>query len=282
MTAVVLAAASALAYGVADFLAGLLSRRVHFAMVGLASQVGATAAVWVALPFLHGAGASPVTLGWGGASGVGGAIGSLLLYRGLGRGQMSVVSPLAAVGSAALPALAGIAFGERPSSLAVVGVVLALPALWLVARPAGGARTVTAAAVGDGLLAGVGFAILFIGLDRAGDRSGLWPVAAGSLVSLAVQVGYVAARRPVHAPDLRRARPDLLAAGGVGVISVAATVFYFLATHTGLLTVVAVLSSLYPAVTVVLAALVLHERTQRSQRTGLLLATVAVTLITIS
>jgi drug/metabolite transporter (DMT)-like permease len=275
VTAVVLGLASALAFGLSDFGAGLLSRRLHFAVVGLLSQLAATVVVWAALPWASGAGPGPAALAWGAASGLGAGVGSLALYRGLGRGRMSVVAPLSAVGGAALPVLAGVLMGERLSALGLLGVVLALPALWLVARapdPAGGPR---AAAVGDGLLAGAGFGLLFIGLQQAGHDSGLWPVAVGQLVSLAVQVVVTAGRRPPRPAGAWRVAGGL----GVGVLGAAATVAFFAATASGLLTVVAVLSSLYPAVTVLLAVLLLRERAGWGQRGGLVLAAVAVALV---
>ncbi|WP_345711154.1 EamA family transporter, partial [Kineococcus glutinatus] len=176
MTAVLLALASALAYGVSDFLGGVLSRRLHFALVGCAAQVAAVActAALLALPGTP----APRTgdLLWGAAAGVGSAVGSLALYRGLARGAMNVVAPLSAVGSAALPVLLGLALGERLPAAALVGVVLALPAIWLVSRSAGtGPAEAAGRGLGDGLLAGAGFALLFIGLERAGDGSGWWP-----------------------------------------------------------------------------------------------------------
>lgn len=281
MSAVLLALAAAVAFGVADFLAGVLSRRRHFSIIGLISQLSAAATVLAVLPWFSGAGPSAVALGWGVVSGLGGGVGSLALYRGLGHGQMNVVAPLSAVGGAALPALAGIALGERPSPLALAGIGLALPALWLVSRPTGGGSS-TAAGVRDGLLAGAGFAVLFIALDRAGDASGLWPLAAGQLASLLMVVGFVLVTR--------RSRPSAPTATGsavggallVGVLSVTATLLYFLATHAGLLTVAAVLTSLYPAVTVLLAAIVLRERTSRVQVVGLIAATAAVVLVTVA
>lgn len=290
MSAVLLALAAAVAFGVADFLAGVLSRRRHFSIIGLISQLSAGATVLAVLPWFSGGGPSAVALGWGVVSGLGGGVGSLALYRGLGHGQMNVVAPLSAVGGAALPALAGIALGERPSPLALTGIGLALPALWLVSRPTG-SGTSTAAGVRDGLLAGAGFAVLFIALDRAGDASGLWPVAVGQLASLLMVAGFVlVSRRTRPTAPGGPATPASPAATGsavggallVGVLSVTATFLYFLATHAGLLTVAAVLTSLYPAVTVLLAATFLRERTSRVQVVGLIAATAAVVLVTVA
>jgi uncharacterized membrane protein len=280
--AILLGLASAIAFGVSDYLAGVLSRRLHFTLVGLISQVSATALAWASLPWTGGPRPATAALTWGALSGIGGGVGSLALYRGLGRGKMSVVGPLSSVGAAALPALAGIALGDRPSPLAIGGVLLALPAIWLVAsssgRP-GGERAAGPSGVGDGLLAGAGFGLLFIGLARAGDGAGLWPVATGqltALVLLTVVVGVrLATTRPALPGGPRALLPPLL----VGCLSVTATLLYFLATHSGLLTIVAVLASLYPGITVLLAWLLLGERITRVQRAGLALCAVAVVAI---
>jgi uncharacterized membrane protein len=280
--AILLGLASAIAFGVSDYLAGVLSRRLHFTLVGLISQVSATALAWASLPWTGGPRPATAALAWGALSGIGGGVGSLALYRGLGRGKMSVVGPLSSVGAAALPALAGIALGDRPSPLAIGGVLLALPAIWLVAsssgRP-GGERAAGPSGVGDGLLAGAGFGLLFIGLARAGDGAGLWPVATGQLTALVLLtvVGGVrlATTRPALPGGPRALLPPLL----VGCLSVTATLLYFLATHSGLLTIVAVLASLYPGITVLLAWLLLGERITRVQRAGLALCAVAVVAI---
>ena len=280
--AILLGLASAIAFGVSDYLAGVLSRRLHFTLVGLISQVSATALAWASLPWTGGPRPATAAMAWGALSGIGGGVGSLALYRGLGRGKMSVVGPLSSVGAAALPALAGIALGDRPSPLAIGGVLLALPAIWLVAsssgRP-GGERAAGPSGVGDGLLAGAGFGLLFIGLARAGDGAGLWPVATGqltALILLTVVVGVrLATTRPALPGGPRALLPPLL----VGCLSVTATLLYFLATHSGLLTIVAVLASLYPGITVLLAWLLLGERITRVQRAGLALCAVAVVAI---
>ena len=294
---VLLALAAAVAFGVSDFLGGWLSRRLHFALVAVTAQAAAAACAWAVLPWWGGSGPATAPLLWGALSGAGGAVGSLALYRGLARGAMTVVAPLSAVGSAVLPVLAGVGFGERPSPAAVAGIVLALPAIWLVARPpstpdgpsTGGAsgtapgtppgtsgrRAPARAALGDGLLAGAGFALLFIGVERAGQDSGLWPVAAGQSVSLLLLLAAVLLLRPARAATGRA----LPVAGLAGLCALSATVLFLLASGGGLLAVVAVLTSLYPAVTVVLAALVLHERTGRAQKAGLAAAAAAVALI---
>ncbi len=292
MTAVLLGLGAAVAFGISDFYAGVLSRRIHFVTVGLIAQASSSVIVLGALPWAGGAGPSAVSLSWGAASGLGSALGSLALYRGLSRGQMSVVGPLSAVGAAALPALLGMATGERPSPPALAGVLVALPAIWLVATPSDQAGATPGGgsargAVADGLLAGVGFALLFVGLDQAGEGSGLWPVAAGQVASVVVILTVVAVlwRRPSPggegAPAVPRRQPGSGRAVAVGALSVTATLLYFFATHSGFLTIAAVLTSLYPGVTVLLATLLLGERISPLQRAGLALCAVAVTAIVV-
>ncbi len=276
MMAVLLALSAAIVYGTADFGAGLLSRRMHYTLVSVLAQVSATIAVGAVLPFTGSSSPTMATLSWGALSGVGGALGTLALYRGLGRAQMSVVAPLSAVGAAGLPAVASFVFGQFTSASAIVGIVLALPALWLVARPADGG-VADRSAIGDGLLAGTGFAVLFIALDRAGHAQGLWPVAAGQVSSLMILATLLVKHRLTRRSF---ALPPTSAALGVGLLNASAIVLYFLATRFGALSVVAVLTSLYPAVTILLAAVVLRERATTAQRIGLALTAAAIILIT--
>ena len=289
--AVALGLAAALAYGLGDFLAGLLSRRLHYVLVEVIGHVVACALTVLALLVSTRTSPSSQALLWGAASGVGSALGTLVLYRGLGRGRMGVVAPLSALGAAVLPVIIGVALGDRPSALAWTGVVLALPAIWLVSTtgrslqgpaeevPAG--PPVLATGVVDGLLAGVAFALLFVGLNLAGDGSGLWPVAVGQASALVLLALFTVGT--LRRLGIVRLAPRQIAGSiTVGVLGAAAAVAYFLSTHAGLLSIVAVLTSLYPAVTVLLAAVVLHEAVSRRQGVGLLLAGAAVALIVLA
>jgi drug/metabolite transporter (DMT)-like permease len=286
MGAIVLGIAAALCYGISDFVGGIVSRRIHYALVAVTGFATATALIAAVLVLSSPPSPSADALLFGAASGLGGGLGTLFLYRGLGRGRMGVVAPLSAVGAAALPVVVGVALGERPSPLAWAGVALALPAIWLVSRSGsriqsqpGDARGRTAELV-DGLGAGLGFGFLFIALGLAGDGAGLWPVLASEVTST-VLIG------PFLAPvvlSLRGRRPtngDIARASSVGVFGVAAVVLYYLSTRSGLLSVVAVLTSLYPAATVLLAATQLHESIDRPQAAGIALAGAAIVLIVI-
>jgi drug/metabolite transporter (DMT)-like permease len=285
MIAVVLGLGAALAYGLSDFIAGRLSRRMHYALVALVGNVVAFGSTILALVLSTPAVPTSDALLWGAASGLGGGFGTLMLYRGLGRGRMGVVAPLSALGAAVLPLVVGVVLGDRPSPPAWVGVLLALPAIWLVstsARPGadgdGGTLRMSTAEVVDGLLAGVGFALLFVGLGLAGEGSGLWPVVAGQASSVAMLAAVLAGS--LRGVDIQRTTSrDYAGAASVGVLGGAASILYFLSTHEGLLSIVAVLTSLYPAVTVLLAAVVLHEAISRRQGVGLALAGLAVVLI---
>jgi drug/metabolite transporter (DMT)-like permease len=282
----VLGLSAAVGYGVGDFVGGMLSRRMHFAVVSVAS--GAAALLVMSAIVLLAAPATPEgpALLWGAMAGIGMGLGSLALFRGLGRGRMGVVAPVSAVTAAAIPVIVGVVLGDRPTALAWIGVALSLPAIWFVSahddEATGSSPGISgpglAASVTDGVLAGVGFALLFIGLGFAGDASGLWPVLASEVAALVVMGIAVVAMLP--AIDRRRLSPvDIAGAATVGLLGATASVAYFFATHAGLLSIVVVLTSLYPAVTVVLAILVTHEPVGRRQAIGLALACVSIALI---
>jgi drug/metabolite transporter (DMT)-like permease len=175
--------------------------------------------------------------------------------------------------------LAVLLLGERPGTLAMIGIGLALPAIVGVsASPPGPGPAGTghqAAGVMWGLLAGASFAVLFIALNRAGTGSGLWPIAATEVTALVAVTCLAAATGEAHLPPRRAIWPVAL----TGVTGTAGTVLYFYATHAGLLAVTAVLTSLYPAVTIVLARVFLGERLTVTRLTGLCLAAASIGLI---
>lgn len=275
-----LALASALSYGTSDFLAGVLSRRSAAVAVASVAQLVASLAVIIVAPFVMPGQVTAGALLWGALSGVGSGLGTAFLYRGFGAGRMSVVAPLSAVIAALLPAIVGIASGERPSALAVGGMVVALPAIWLVSRSSGGEPSgragLTAGGI-DGLLAGGGFALLFVALAHVPDGTGLWPLALGQVVSVPV-IGMLALGSRT---SLRLPASQVAGAALVGLLGAAATLLYMLATRSQLLAVAAVLTSLYPALTIVLARVLLAERIAWTQGIGLGCAAAAVSLIAV-
>lgn len=166
-----LALASAVLYGMVVFAGGVLSRRADFVVIAVVGQGAALVLTAVTAPLVSPAVPSAADLGWGALSGVGSAVGMVFLYRGMSRGDLSVVVPVSAVGGLVLPILVSVAvLGDRPSMLSRAGIVLAVPALWLVARPAGAGRSAATVAVLDGLLASTGFAVQYLALAQAGPE----------------------------------------------------------------------------------------------------------------
>jgi uncharacterized membrane protein len=277
---ILLGLAAALLYGGGDFAGGMLSRRHGVLAVSLVGSIVSTAVVWTAMLISR----PPVpgwhSLVWGLVSGLAGGAGELWLYRGLVRGRVSVVGPLSAVGAAIVPILLSILCGGHlPGWLPATGIVLGIPAIALVASSADEAPAGVRgeSGVSDGLLAGAAFGLLFFGLARAGGHAGLWPVAGEQTGSLALlAVAALVARQPIVRTLRHCAGPAL-----VGLAGMAATLLYYVATRSGELAGVVVVTSLYPAVTVILARLITAERFSRAQRAGLALSALTIVAIAI-
>lgn len=280
--AALLATLSAGLFGVGDFMGGLASRRVRAMVVAAWSQlVGLAVLTVLVVGVLPSSSPSRADFGWGVAGGLVGAVGLVLLYTALSRGPMSVAAPVTAVFSAIVPVIAGLAFGERPGPLAAVGVVLAFPAIVLIARAEeqhleqGGPRSHPVRATLVALLpafgAGIGFGFFFVFLQRTSHHAGLWPLVAARSASMVVLFALVLITPGGN--TLRDGTARLVVV--CGLCDVSANALYLVAVNRGLLSLVAVLAALYPASTVVLARVVLHERMSRSQLVGLALAAVA-------
>lgn len=287
---VLLALGAALSYGMSDFAGGSLTRRTHVLVVFLLSQLVSFAVLLAAVIVAAGA-VSGSGLSWGAAAGLAGVAGTSLLYQGLAIGRMSVVAPITGVLSAGLPVLFGLAAGERPGLAALVGIVLGMAAVPVITRARDPAPASTTAdpdgrvavqaaarsrqAVMCALGAGVGFALFYILLARSPADSGMWPML-GTRVSIVATLGLLVAVRglPVRVPagtGLRLA--------GLGIVNTLADLLFLLATRGGLLSLVAMITSLYPGVTVALAAVVLREPIARWQLAGLGVAAASVALI---
>jgi uncharacterized membrane protein len=274
----VFALASSTLYGVSDVAGGLLARRVNFATVALVGQVGALAFMVVVSLTTPAPSVEVADLMWGGLSGVGTGLGMTFLFRGLSRGDMSVVVPIVAVGGIALPVLVGVTLlDDRPSLLSWSGIAAAVPALWLVTRT-GRFDAAQSAAVVDGLTASVGIALQYIALAQAGPNSGTWPVTAGRLTATFAIVPLAVYAGGWSWPQLQPA----LGAVATGILAATALVCYLLATHRELIAVTVVLSSLYPAIPVVLGITALQERPTTQQAVGLVVAGAAVGLLALS
>jgi uncharacterized membrane protein len=243
----------------------------------LATQVLGLGAAGFAVLLFPGVGPKLSPLAWGALSGLGSAAGTVSLYRGLAMGRMSVVATLSGVLAAVLPAIVGLALGNTLSPVAAIGVVIAVPAILLVSwhrEPHPQARP--GASVLYGTVAGAGFALLFIALSQAGTHSGAWPLIAGQLVAVLLIVPFAA---PGLLPGAAWPTRPVALMLSAGVISGTANLLFLAATGKGELAIVAVLSSLYPAITVLLARVFLAEQWSRSQAVGLVGAVIAVILV---
>lgn len=278
MTAVLLALAGAASYGLSDFIGGITSRRTTAWPVAFLACAGALLGSLV-LAVAHSGAPTRADLAWAALAGVGSGTGSGFLYRGLAAGRMGVVAPVSAVGAAVLPVAVGVAGGERPGLLVWLGILVALPAIWLVSREDSGQEPVPGPGTGsgllDGVLAGIGFGVLFAALGQVHGSAGYWPLVVTQVASMAALVVVASALHERWVPTDPTAWWGLVP----GLLASLAVVCFLLATERGLLTVSAVLTSLYPAATVLLAVLVLHERIHRPQALGLGLCVVTVVCV---
>jgi uncharacterized membrane protein len=274
--ALVLALLSALAYGLSDFLGGILSRRTSAWSVAVVGQVSNVLCVGAVAFFVPGD-PSPGHFAWAAVAGIGSGCGAGFLYRGLGSGRMAVVAPVSAVGAAVVPVLVGGLTGERPSVLVWLGIAAAVPGIWLVSSTPEGRSDQTASSAGlvDGALAGLGFGVLFASLGQIPRSAGWWPLTVTQGVAVPAVVVLAAALRAEWVPRGRGVGWAVL----IGPLGAAATGFFLLAAQQGYLTVAGVIASLYPASTVLLAALVLHERVHRTQGAGLGLCALAIACV---
>ena len=321
MLAVLLALAAAVGYGGSDFAAGLAARRASVVRVTVLAEVASATLLLCVIPFVSSQAPSLASVLWGAAAGASGVAGAMALYLGFRHAAFSVASSVSAVGTAAFSVLAGLALGERPSALSLAGILLAVPAIVgvsapvkqasrdaepavvgsqpvavagqqdLVARgtappgqhgPAGrrfrpAATGRHAAGVGWGLAAGAGFGLFFIGLDRAGSGTDLWPITISQLAAMVTVTGVAVVTRDLRLPPAGTRRLSLL----TGAASAAGTAMFFLATHHGLLAITAVITSLYPAGTILLARVLLGERLTRLRLAGLCFAAASVALIAV-
>jgi len=277
--ALLLALLSAVFYGTADFLGGIAARRsAGLAATALAQGVGLVV-VALAAPFFPGERMLLSEAGWGVGAGVTGAVGVALLYYGLAVGRVSVVAPVTAVCAIAIPVVVAGALGERPAPLAVCGIGAAVLSVGLISRgvdPAGSPAAVRDRSIFIALASGAAIGAFLVCLARAGTASGLWPLVVARATST-IALGAVArlAKIPLAIP--RSVWPVVAACGALDML---ANALYLVAARDGPLGLVATLTSLYPASTVLLARMVLRERLRPVQSLGLACAAVAIVLIT--
>jgi drug/metabolite transporter (DMT)-like permease len=279
-----LAIASAVFYGAADFTGGLTTRRAGAIPVVLLSQASGLVLLGLILPLLPPASPTRTDVLWGAAAGLTGGIGVALLYRALAIGTMAVVAPTTAVCAVAIPVMVSVLLGERPAPLAVAGIALGIGSIVLVSRqqiPAQFQRhdpTATrrlSVGVGTALASGVAIGFFFLSLAQTGSSAGMWPILVARLVSVTLFGSLaIAGRHSIRMPATVAGL--VIVAGAVDML---ANALYLLAVWQGPLSIVVTLSSLYPASTVLLARVVLGERLNLWQITGVGCALAAIVLI---
>jgi len=268
-----LALAASLAWGVADFVGPLLGRTLGALRVLLWAQLGGSAAIALAVGVRGDAPRHWAVL-WAVPAAVSGTLGLYAYYRGMATGTMAVVAPVAGA-SAVVPVVVGIATGDRPRAAQLAGIAAAILGVGLAAQERQEGRRRPAAGVGLALLAAIGFGLYFPPMHAAGAADAWWSSLVFRLTASSVVVAVAVVRRPAVRLSVR----PLALAALVGCGDTLGNLLFAASSARGLLSLTSVLGSLYPIVTVVLAALVLKERVARAQRAGIVLTLVGIVLI---
>ena len=282
MVGVLLALLAAAVYGAGDFVGGLAARRISVLfIVGVGQVAGLAALLLLALlrpaPAVHRA-----DVLWGAASGISTAIGITLLYQALATGRMSVAAPVTALSALSLPVLFAYAGGDWPGWMPTAGIALAAVAVALISREedrAGVAAGSARRALGLSIAAGLAIGVFYVTMKQTHHESGLWPLVAARALSTVLFAG-------VALGTLGRWRAAAIAPAALwgwaalsGLLDSAANALYLLSSRAVPLAIVATLTSLYPASTVLLARFLLREPVRPVQLAGLLVAALAVVLI---
>jgi drug/metabolite transporter (DMT)-like permease len=276
VTAVLLALAASLTWGFADFGAGIVARRLPaFVVAGVVESAGLLVSAAVVLA-LHESPPSAKQFAWAAFAGVVGVVGLAAFYRALSVGAMGIIGPITAT-AAIVPVAYGLARGERPSTLQDAGVALAIVGVVAASleRVPDRRRRRFGPGVGLALAAALCFGWALVGLSRAAPGGTAWSVFTMRAAAVPLVLGVVL----VSKPPLRASARALGLLVVVGLGDTFATLLYSIATTRGLLSVVAVLASLYPIVIVVLARVLLTERVARAQLGGVVVALAGVALI---
>jgi len=276
---IVLALCAASVYGIADYCGGRASRSVNPIVVTLVGQC-AGFLVLLVIAILSRAPLPPASDWiWGGVAGAVGAIGLLAFYRAMGSGYMTVVAPVSAVTATAIPVIVGLATGERPGVLALLGIPIAVIAIALVSDVLGpDHRKAPRIVLWLAIVAGCGFGTIFVILAHTTDGSGQWPVVAMRVTSIPLMFIVLRSRKL----KVSSARANIRVVLASGILDSAANGIYLLAVRHGLMAIVSTINSFYPASTLLLATKIDGEKIHRSQAVGLLCAAVSLTLISVS
>ena len=279
---ILLAAAAALVYGVGDYCGGRASRKIDSLVVTCTGQVFSLMLLGIFLVVLGDPTPGLHDWLWGAAGGIGGFVGLTLFYFALANGSMTVVAPLAAVVSASLPVGAGLFLGDRPSLIAYIGIVIAIVGIALVTGALGTAHAPTKLKiVGVAVLAGCGFGWMFVCLDRTSEDSGMWPLLAARIASISIAATIIFVRQLSRDRSDRPAIRVTAIALWAGLFDMGANILFVFANRQGLLSLVAVITALYPVSTIILALRLDHEKANRSQYVGMACAGLALAFVSL-
>jgi drug/metabolite transporter (DMT)-like permease len=275
MKSAVLGISAAAVWGSGDFCGGVAAKRVNVFGVGAVSHALGFAIFLLAAVLWGERYEGPRVAYYGLVAGVTGGLALLIFYRALAIGRMSVIAPLSAVLSAVIPALAALLTLGLPKPLQVLGFAMAFGAIALISSTAGGGHG--RRGLGLAILSGIGFGIFLVALQRGGSASPLWTMTFARAASMTLIGALAFTTQKNWAPSRR----DLGWIFGAGALDAGGNLLFVFATHFGRLDVAAVLASLYPASTVILARVILHERISKLQLTGVATALAAVALISV-
>jgi drug/metabolite transporter (DMT)-like permease len=270
---------SALVWGAGDFTGGIASRKTGAFRVVFFGEIVGIIVLVVAAISIQDAVPDSLSVVQAAVAGALGSLGLVLLYHALSTGSMSIAAPVSALAAGILPVVVGSFTEGVPSGLTLMGFAIALMAVWFVSQDREGPRNILAH-ISDlrlPLLAGVGFGCYFVVMHSAAQNSTLWPMVISRAGGIGI-IGLVILFRREPLRVIRTAWP-IIALNGL--LDVGGNTFYILAGQTGRMDVSAVLSSLYPGVTVILAGLLLKERLSRTQWAGIAMALVAIILFTL-
>ncbi len=288
--AVLFAVLSGVSYGASDFAGGLASKRNNAFLVTFVVQLVSVASLAVVLMLSAPAIVTTVDLGWGALAGVGATIGLTTFYKALADGPMSTAASVTALVGSLVPVLTGLALGEVPNGLTLIGIAVAIPSGIIVSAGGVGSarlrfdetprdrarrRFDTANTRRLSIIAGLGFGLFFVAVAQASADAGLYPLVGARFVSVVGLALLLTARKTWGVPH----RADWTALVVAGVLDCSANSFYVMALDGASFTWVAAVVSLYPVATVLLARLILAERITRPQLVGLAGALVALFLV---
>lgn len=275
MLSIIYGLSAAIAWGAADFNGGIASKRSNpYGVVAVAHAI--SLGVLLILALLTGESIPPWSDWlWGGIAGLCGGIGLMILYRALAEGRMSIAAPISGLLAAALPVGVGIFIEGNPGAWILLGFALALAAVWLISGGEG--MKIRSSDLGQPVIAGLAFGGFLIFINRASGTSLLWPLIAVRIVSIASLLSYATITRQPWLPRRESLIPLVLSS----ILDTIGNAAYALSARTGRLDVAAVLSSLYPGATVLLAWVFLKENISRVQTIGILLALGAIILLTL-